>query len=262
MKLSASNIGWKKEEDERILRYMSDLGFNGLEIAPTRIFPERPYDNIAEISEYAKSLSTEYGIQICSMQSIWYGQGGMIFGSEEERNALILYTKKAIDFAEAAGCGNLVFGCPKNRVLPEGGDIETAVVFFRELGEYAAEHHTVLSMEANPPIYNTNFINTTSEAVIFAGKVASSGFKINLDVGTMLENGEDTAVIRDKISLVNHVHISEPFLKPVCEHSLHRDLADLLKMNAYKGFVSIEAGAQDNTDSLLRSMEYVKEIFG
>ena len=78
----------------------------------------------------------------------------------------------------------------------------------------------------------------------------------------MLENGEDTAVIRDKISLVNHVHISEPFLKPVCEHSLHRDLADLLKMNAYKGFVSIEAGAQDNTDSLLRSMEYVKEIFG
>ena len=262
MKLSVSNIGWKKEQDEKVLRCMSDMGYSGLEIAPTRIFPDRPYDMTEEVSEYAKSIYTEYGLKICSMQSIWYGQSGALFGSEEERNALSAYTEKAIDFAEAAGCGNLVFGCPKNRVIPEGGDIETAVRFFRRLGEYAAAHKTVLSMEANPPIYNTNFINTTSEAILFVEKVGSAGFMINLDMGTMIENGEDVGIIEDKLSLVNHVHISEPFLKPVSEHLLHMELADLLKKEAYKGFVSIEAGAQDDTDSLIRSMEYVKEIFG
>ena len=32
-------------------------------------------------------------------------------------------------------CGNLVFGCPKNRIMPEGADEAVAVEFFRHLGE-------------------------------------------------------------------------------------------------------------------------------
>ena len=45
-------------------------------------------------------------------------------------------------------------------------------------------------MEANPAIYNTNYINTTQEALDLIREVGSDGFRLNLDVGTMLENGE------------------------------------------------------------------------
>ena len=42
MRLSISNIGWVSESDEQIYKIMKKLDFRGLEIAPTRIFPESP----------------------------------------------------------------------------------------------------------------------------------------------------------------------------------------------------------------------------
>ena len=182
MKLSISNIGWTKENDLTVYEMMKNKGYEGLEIAPTRIFPEHPYDRIEEANEWAKELKAGNGFVIPSMQSIWYGRSEKLFGTDEERAALADYTKKAIDFAESIGCRNLVFGCPRNRNMPDGADENTAVVFFREMGEYAAEHNTVIGMEANPPIYNTNYINDTKSALDLIEEVGSKGFKLNLDV--------------------------------------------------------------------------------
>ena len=44
MKLSASNIGWATENDEQVWQLLKDLGYQGIEIAPTRVIPENPYD--------------------------------------------------------------------------------------------------------------------------------------------------------------------------------------------------------------------------
>ena len=62
--------------------------------------------------------------------------GSVIFGSPEEAAALIDYTKEAILFAEAVGCPNLVFGSPKNRIIPEGKTRGDAVDFFRTIGDF------------------------------------------------------------------------------------------------------------------------------
>lgn len=115
MRLSISNIGWVSESDEQIYKIMKKLDFRGLEIAPTRIFPESPYDKSEDAKKWSESLKNEYGFCVPSMQSIWYGRQEKIFHSPEDREALTEYTKKAIDFAAAIGCGNLVFGCPRNR---------------------------------------------------------------------------------------------------------------------------------------------------
>ena len=234
------------------------------------------------------------------MQSIWYGKQEKLFGSENERTILLSYTKKAIDFAEAVGCGNLVFGCPKNRVIPdemiewsgvkkstegsenhtemrispEGSEdhtdkemfadkiMNTAVSFFREIGDYAYRHHTVVALEANPKIYNTNFINTTKEAADLVEIVDSRGFLLNLDTGTMIENEDTVDVIRDKGKLINHVHFSEPYLKALVKRDLHQELAKFLKCIDYKGWISIETGRPDDgPGKLCEMMEYLKGIF-
>lgn len=261
MKLSASNIGWGSELDDVVLRFMADHGFSGLEIAPTRIFPEKPYENLERARAFSTKMESDYGLKICSMQSIWYGQTGRIFGSEEERQALTDYTKKAIDFAEATGCGNLVFGCPRNRSIPEDGDFNIAVRFFKELGDYAYDHHTVVAMEANPPIYNTNFINTTADAIALVEKVNSKGFLLNLDVGTMVENDETPDVLEQKSRIINHVHISEPGLKKIQRRELHKKLAGILRKTGYDGFVSIEVSRQESLDDLAEMMDYIKDVF-
>ncbi len=261
MKRSISNIGWETEQDEAVYALMQKHGFTGLEIAPTRIFPQAPYENLPKAALWKSALKSTYGFVVPSMQSIWFGQHESIFGTDEEREFLLAYTKKAIDFAAAIACKNLVFGCPKNRNLPDGVNVKMALPFFKELGDYAAEKGTVIGMEANPPIYNTNYMNDTKAAMQLIKEVNSKGFLLNLDVGTMLANEEDLSILQGKVHLINHVHISEPWLKPIEKRDLHKNLKSILAAEGYEGYVSIEMGKTDALELIDSTLQYVEEIF-
>ena len=260
IKFSISNIAWTTENDQLVYKYMQKSGFSGLEIAPTRLFPAKPYDKKTEAKEYSERLKDKYGLSVCSMQSIWYGHSERIFGSAEERAILLDYTKQAIDFDEAIGAGNLVFGCPKNRVIGEDDDRNVAVSFFRELGDYAAEHRTVLAMEANPVIYGTNFINTTKEAIELIKEVGSKGFKLNLDFGTIIYNEESIEDIAPHIDLINHIHISEPNLKLIERRAEHKSLMQMLRDAGYDRYVSIEMGKRDDIEDVYRTIDYLTTL--
>ena len=258
MKLSISNIAWSDEKNSQVYALMSEKNFAGLEIAPSKIFGENSYDNLNDAAKWNNNLK----FKIPSMQSIWYGRTEKIFGTDSEREFLLNYTKKAIDFAQVIGCKNLVFGCPKNRYLPEGVNKNIGVNFFSELADYALKHDTVIGMEANPTIYNVNYINTTADALTLVEEVNSDGFKLNLDVGTMIANDESVEILRGKVHLINHVHISEPFLKPIQPRELHVELAELLRAEGYKNFVSIEMATVEDLKILATAMNYVKGVFG
>ena len=261
-KISISNIAWTIENDFIIYKLMKEKGFSGLEIAPTRIFPENPYGSCIKAKSWVDSIRENYGFVVPSMQSIWYGHQEQLFGSDKERRVLISYTKKAIDFAEAIGCKNLVFGCPKNRNMPEGVDENIGIDFFKEVGDYAFEHNTVIGMEANPQIYNTNYINDTASVLELIEKVDSKGFLLDLDVGTMIANNESVTILTGKEHLINHVHISEPGLKVIEQREIHKQLAYLLRKYDYKKYVSIEVSRQDDIRNIEKMMNYVKDVFG
>ncbi len=262
MKLAVSNIAWEENLDEIIFDKMEQHGFQSLEIAPTRILPKSPYDHLEKAVAFQKKLQQDYGFSICSMQSIWFGRTESLFGSELEREALLSYTKKAIDFSSAIRCKNLVFGCPKNRCIPPKVDIKIAISFFREIAAYAKNKECVIGIEPNPPIYNTNFINTTSEALNLIKKVDSPNFLLNLDLGAMIENGESIESLRDVVPLISHVHISEPFLKTIQPRPLHKGLKHILESNGYLGCVSIEMGKSEGIEQLIKTIEYVAATFG
>lgn len=261
MKLSISNIAWNESKDLEIYNLMREHSYGYLEIAPTRIFPIEPYNNIELAAGWAKNLLNKYNLKISSMQSIWYGRTENIFCSERERNMLIEYTKKAIDFAEAIGCKNLVFGCPKNRKFSENTNTDIAMPFFEAIGNYAYEHNTVIGLEANPKIYDTNYINTTDEAIKLIKQVNSPGFKLNLDIGTIIANNEEIEILEENMNLINHVHISEPYLEPIKNRTLHKYIAEMLKHNNYNGCISIEMKNGLTVLEISKIMEYVKNLF-
>ena len=261
MKLSISNIGWEEKNDEAVYEMMIDSGFEGVEIAPTRVIVDRPYDRIYEAKKWADNIKRKYGLVIPSMQSIWYGRKEQIFGSQEELLFLIDYSKKAIDFAKAIGCKNLVFGCPRNRNKPSDAEENRAIVFLKEIGDYAYSQSTIIGMEANPSIYNTNYINDTKSALDLIEIVNSQGFKLNLDIGTMIANEEDISIISGKENLINHVHICEPFLEPIKERKIHSEIREILVACGYEGFVSIEVKKQDDINALKKMITYIGEVF-
>lgn len=256
MKLSISNIAWAKEFDPAIYRSMLELGFKGLEIAPTRVVGDNPYDDLEKIKCWRKTLDNR--LVISSMQSIWYGITENIFDNEKSRQFLIEYTKKSIDFAEVLHCENLVFGCPKNR-SGSLGKYDTAVSFFREIGEYAAYHGTAIGIEAVSSSYGTDFLTNTKDALDFIADVKSDGIKLNLDVGTMIANNEPADCIEDSIDLINHVHFSEPGLRRLEDRALHSELLKILKAQHYDRYISIEVARQDDISEIFAMMRYLKE---
>ena len=243
MNLSISNIAWDTRNNEHAYQLMKDYSFTGLEIAPTKIIPETPYQLIDKAVIWKKQIVSQYGFSVPSMQSIWYGRTEKIFEDEKQRKVLLEYTKQAIDFAAAIGCSNLVFGCPKNRVVFHENDKAVSVDFFHQLGEYAASKGTVIGMEANPEIYHTNYITDTKSTIELIKEVNSIGDLYGYE------------------NLINHVHISEPHLVKIEKRKLHIELAEFLKSFQYSGYVSIEMGQQDNLKIIAETMKYVKEIF-
>lgn len=261
MKLSISNIAWAAEHDTDMYSFLQESRFDGLEIAPTRIYPEAPYDKLSEAKEWAESLKKNYGLVVPSMQSIWYGHTEKIFGDKKDRQILIDYTKKAVDFARTIGCCNLVFGNPKNRDTEDVAAImPIAIDFFKEIGDYAAEHNTVIALEPNPTIYNTRFMNYTEQAVEMAYKASSDGIKVNVDLGAIIYNEEDVNYLKQISEYVNHVHISEPGLNLIEKRELHKLLFTVLSEIEYKRFVSIEMGNMGDLDKVKEIIQYVKDL--
>lgn len=259
MKLSISNIAWSAENDQEMYHFLSQEGF-ALEIAPTRIFENDPYDDLKKASQFQKEVEAEFGFLISSMQSICFGRNEAIFGSEEERKAIFDYTRKAIDFASAINCNNLVFGSPKNRIIGEN-QMEIAHDFFKGLGEYAQSKNTILAIEPNPEIYGTNFINTTQEAFDFVKQADCPELMVNIDLGTILYNQETLEIIEKNLNLVNHIHISEPYLERIVPRKIHEDLSEMLVQNKYDKYVSIEIKNQNSVELVKETAKYVKSIF-
>jgi len=256
MKLSASNIAWSFAQDAEMLALLQSMGFHGLEIAPTRVFPEAPYDKLGQARDYASALRKQYGLAVSSMQSILFGVTQNLFASSQDRDFLLAYLRKAIDFAEALGCPNLVFGCPKNRNTQTSGQYNVAVEFFAELADYAAQRSTVVSIEPNPVIYGTNFLNTTQEAFNFVRDISHSALKINIDCGTMIHNSEPTSLLEVNAALIHHIHISEPNLVPIQHRELHKALFSL----PFSGYVSLEMKQPDNLETVKEALWYIQSL--
>lgn len=261
MKLSVSNIGWNSQQDREMYVWLQEQGIQGLEAAPTRLFPEGPYDRLEQAAVMAKELKTQYGLQIPSMQSIWYGMPQRISGTQEEWDKLYLYTEKAIDFACACSCRNLVFGCPKNRTVLQSADAARNEQFLLEIAQAAHKKQAVIALEANPTIYHTNYINTTMEAIETVRRLDHPGLKLNLDFGTVLANEECLNILKGNIDIISHVHISEPGLKSLQRRQEHLVLKELLQQGGYEHFVSLEMAQPEDFCALTESILYLKEVF-
>ena len=256
MRLAISNIGFAPGDDETVYAEMSRCGFSGLEAAPTRL-AARPCRAPAPGAKVAAALRARYGFFIPSMQSIWYGLQGNIFVPEDAAR-LARYTARIVDFAAAAGCPSLVFGCPRQRYIPRGMCADDALGFFARISAYARLHGVSIALEANPPVYGTNFCNVSSEAFAFARKVP--GLAVNYDLGTLLTNGESLDTLFENLEQVSHIHLSEPELAPIRPRPVHRELARRLREAGYTGFVSVEMKTQP-VETVRRVLEYTAEVF-
>ena len=256
--LAISNIAWHKEDDEAVYTAMQQAGFTGLEIAPTRIFPEMPYENLTSALLFGGYLKNQWA-SVPSMQSIWYGQTGNIFNPADAEH-LLDYTPRHSSLPTARTARRWCSAVLQNRMRAALGDSDAAAeAFFMQAGNLAARYGVRLAIEANPPMY-TNYLNGTAEAFSLVKRLDNPGLAVNLDLSTMLAQGEKLQNFVDDLKYVSHVHISEPGLAPIQKRPEHKELALLLGAVGYRGFVSVEM-ARTDLDTVKRTLDYVAEVF-
>ena len=264
IKLSYSNIAWTADQDDTVYEILKNHKFDGVEIAPTRIYPEEPYskEHIKGIGEYAKKLQENHALSISSLQSIWYGRKEKIFSDAMEQDALIEYTKRAAEFAKAAGAGNLVFGCPFNRNI-EREDAALEQRFYEGIQRGLEGGGVFFALEAVSSVYNTNYLNTTQSVLEKAEQLRNIGLKniaVNLDLGTMLSEESSADILKGKVHLISHVHISEPGLRTIEKRSIHQEVIEVLKEEGYNRFVSVEMGKGASLSEIEEIAGYVSAI--
>ena len=255
---SASNIAWAAEHRLRAYAMLAQHGFGGLEIAPALFFfaAEDPF--VPSEVECGRALGeiAESGLSLVSMQSLLFGvDGAELFGDAAALQKLESGMHRAIRLAGRLGIPNLVFGSPKQRVIPKGmgtqGAFDRALEVFCRLGDMARVEGTVIAMEANPAIYGTNFLTHGEDALDFVRRADHPAIRFILDIGAMQINGafDDTPTLIAKAApMLSHVHFSEPQLAPApADTAQAATIIGALQDTGYDRAVSIEMKAATET---------------
>ncbi|WP_321936395.1 sugar phosphate isomerase/epimerase family protein [Paraburkholderia sp. J8-2] len=245
MRIAISNIAWEIADDQQVADILSQYGVDAIDVAPGKYFPfpkTAGSDDIARVRAYW----AERDISIIGMQSLLFGTTGLnVFGTAESQQAMLDHLRAVCRVGAGLGATRLVFGSPRNRDRAGFGDEaahEIAVVFFRRLGDIAAEQGVIICLEPNPLCYGANFMTNSCDTATVVSAVAHPAIRMQLDTGALTINGETPREVITKYAhLIGHVHASEPNLVTLGEGGTnHRAVAEVLAALIPEQVVSIE----------------------
>lgn len=244
--LAVSNIAWPADEEIAVATTLQTLGVRFVEIAPTKVFADPTRTTKTERADYSQFWA-DHGITIVAFQSMLFGRADLqIFGDAAVRAETMTVLSRFIELAGALGAKTLVFGSPKNRIVPPGMGLpeahDIAVEFFRTLGAVAIDNNTRFCIEPNPTIYDCNFVTTAAAGLDLVSDVEHPGFGLHLDIAGMTLQGDPlTESIHNAAARINHFHASAPYLGALEDTQVdHAEAARALRDINYSGYVSIE----------------------
>ena len=258
MKLSISNIAWNQHDDPEILAGLRERGVSGIEVAPTKIWPEWLNANPQQAAQYREKLSAE-GFKIPAMQAILFGRPELQIFDQQTHTLFFDHIKNLADIATALGAKVLVFGSPKNRIRGQLSTHEAmlrATDFFHTAAEICHARDCCLGLEHNPVEYGCDFITNVADAHELVHQVDHPGFRLHLDSAGIQMCGSSMEDVIRSAGEFAHFHISEPMLEPVSGGVVdHRSAAATLKDIGYSGWVSIEMKMVTEKQTLYQSID-------
>lgn len=259
--------GWKIED---VFRIASELGFDGVEIAPFTLansVEEISSSKRREIAQAAKSA----GVEIVGLHWLLVKPEGMYINHEDEsvRQHTRNYLDELIKFCADLGGKVLIFGSPKQRSVREGITYEQAWDYAKETFSHCAntarDVGVFLCIEALPS-RETNFINTVAEALRMVREVNKPHFRTMLDVKSMCaENKPIPDIIREANGFAMHVHANDASGKaPGAGETDFFEIAVALKEIGFDGYISIEVFdfKPDAVTIARNGIAYLKRAFG
>jgi sugar phosphate isomerase/epimerase len=256
--------GWPHE---RVCRYVADLGYQGLELAPFTLAP-RITDVTADRRRELRVQAEGCGLTIIGLHWLLAKTTGLQLTSADAavRKATADYLVELAHCCRDLGGNLLVFGSPAQRRVPAGATKEQAIGYaldtFRRAASALADCGVTLCLEPlSPP--EADFINTAAEGVELLDRLDHPNFKLHLDVKAMsTEQVPATELIRLHAARTAHFHANDPNLRgPGFGATDFVPIFHALRESGYGGWVSVEVfDYKPDPETIAReSLHYMRE---
>lgn len=267
MKLAVSNIAWEHSEFADHLRLIRDLGCQGVELAPSCIWPE-PVDASSAQREAVRSLITSVGLEVAGFHALLYTRPDLqLFESRIGLRQTMNYLKHLLRLCSDLGGKILVFGSPKNRIRAGREYTECLAWAAEGFGDVAREAQRLGVSVCIEPLApsETDFIQSSDDGMRLVSMVNHPHFSLHLDAKAMIVANEDPSTVFAKYGRhVRHFHVGDPGLAPPGSTGAdHSELGRALRGADYHGYVSIEMrkGFGPTRETVTRSVNYVKKVY-
>jgi len=188
-----------------------------------------------------------------------------ITGESVDQQALKHFVTTAMERAQEAGVGMIVFGSGGARRVPDGFSRETAheqlVAFCHMTARIAGEHGVTVVVEPLN-VNECNVLTTVGEAAALVREVNEPALKLLVDAYHWAKDGDSAADIVANGDLLEHVHIATVPNRcaPGAEPCDFAPFFDALKQAGYDGRISIEARFTDPAQELPKALAVMKGL--
>ncbi len=267
MKLAVSNIAWAKERFGEGLALLRALGCEGVELAPSVIWPEPVDVSAAERRRVARQIQGA-ALELVGFHALLFTRPNLqFFESRESLEKTASYLLEIGRLCADMGGRVMTLGSPRNRSM-KGRDKDLCWTWAAEalggLSEELVKMDVALCIEPLPG-KDTDFISSSQEGWDLVQRINRPGFQLQLDAKALSEMGES---VEGALAIygphLRHFHAGDPGLAPPGSTGLdHRPFGEALRRSGYPHYVSIEMrrGAGPDDDVITRSVRYVRECY-
>lgn len=235
--------GW---DHARICRFVADLGYTGLELAPFTL-ASRITDVSAVRRIELRRQAEDCGITLLGLHWLLAKTEGLQVTAPEQatRRQTAEYLVELARCCRDLGGDILVFGSPAQRRIPAGATHEQAADFaadtFAQAMPGIAECGVKLCLEPLAPT-EADFIQTCREACAILDRVNHPQFVLHLDVKAMsADEAPIPELIRRHSARTGHFHANDPNRRgPGFGATDFVPIFQALKEVNYQGWVSVE----------------------
>jgi sugar phosphate isomerase/epimerase len=246
MKYAICNETFGDWDHARVCRFVADLGYKSLELAPFTLAP-RITDVTAERRLELRREAENCGLSILGLHWLLAKTEGLYLTAADAtvRQRTADYLIELAKCCRDVGGNILVFGSPAQRRIPAGATREQATAYaidtFRRAASGFADCGVVLAIEPlSPP--EADFINTAAEAVEILDTLSHPNFALHLDVKAMsTETVATPDLIRRYHERMVHFHANDPNKRgPGFGNTDFVPIFQALSDSGYQGWVSVE----------------------
>lgn len=267
MKIAVSNIAWDNGRLPEYLGFLRELGCEGVEIAPSCLWPE-PVEATAGERQALRGLVRRADLELVGFHALLYTRPDLqLFQDARLRSLTVGYLVDLMRLCADVGGKLVVLGSPRNRRL-NGNPLEQCLAWaadaFRQVAEQGERLGVAFCVEPLGPD-DTDFLASMKEGGDLVRTIDHPYCRLHLDSKAIFGTGEDPFQIMQAYGdLIRHVHASDPGLAaPGAAGGEHRPIGAALRQHGYNGYVSIEMRREGNDDkaAVARAVNYVMETY-